>query len=144
MSTTPGCAWPRSSTRSASPTARRRCATRRRRCSTQFNEAFWDEELGFYAYALDGDKKKVLTRRIQCRPLLWSGIVPPERAERVVERLMAPDMWTGWGIRTLSADHPAFNPYNYQNGSVWPHDNAIIALGFKRYGFGAEAARDRA
>ena len=54
---------------------------------------------------------------------------------------MAPDMWTGWGIRTLSADHPAFNPYSYQNGSVWPHDNAIIALGFKRYGFAREAAR---
>jgi len=72
---------------------------------------------------------------------LWSGIVPPERAAKVVRRLMASDMWSGWGIRTLSADHPAFNPYNYQTGSVWPHDNAIIALGFKRYGFGAEAAR---
>jgi glycogen debranching enzyme len=58
-----------------------------------------------------------------------------------VDRLMAPDMWTGWGIRTLSADHPAFNPYNYQTGSVWPHDNAIIAMGFKRYGFHKEAAR---
>ena len=54
---------------------------------------------------------------------------------------MAPDMWTGWGIRTLSADHPAYNPYNYQTGSVWPHDNAIIAMGFKLYGFGEEAAR---
>jgi glycogen debranching enzyme len=54
---------------------------------------------------------------------------------------MAPDMWTGWGIRTLSTSNPAFNPYNYQTGSVWPHDNAIIAFGFKRYGFGAEAAR---
>ena len=54
---------------------------------------------------------------------------------------MAPDMWSGWGIRTLSALNPAFNPYNYQTGSVWPHDNAVIALGFKRYGFGAEAAR---
>ena len=54
---------------------------------------------------------------------------------------MVPDMWTGWGIRTLSAAHPAFNQYNYQTGSVWPHDNAIIAMGFKRYGFGAEAAQ---
>ena len=54
---------------------------------------------------------------------------------------MASDMWTGWGIRTLSASNPAFNPYNYQTGSVWPHDNAIIALGFKRYGFDAEAAQ---
>jgi glycogen debranching enzyme len=54
---------------------------------------------------------------------------------------MAPDMWTGWGIRTLAATNPAFNPYNYQTGSVWPHDNAIIAMGFKLYGFGAEAAQ---
>jgi glycogen debranching enzyme len=67
--------------------------------------------------------------------------VPPERAKRVVERLTAPDMWTGWGIRTLSTHNPAFNPYNYQTGSVWPHDNAIIAMGFKLYGFSAEAAR---
>ena len=106
-----------------------------------FNEAFWDEELGFYAYALDGEKKKVLTVASNAGHCLWAGIVPPERAKKVVRRLMAPDMWTGWGIRTLSANHPAFNPYNYQTGSVWPHDNAIIALGFKFYGFGAEAAR---
>ncbi len=107
----------------------------------RFNAAFWDEELGFYAYALDGDKKKVLTVASNAGHCLWSGIVPPERAARVVKRLMAPDMLTGWGIRTLSASHPAFNPYNYQTGSVWPHDNAIIAMGFKRYGFSAEAAQ---
>jgi glycogen debranching enzyme len=107
----------------------------------QFNEAFWDEELGFYAFALDGDKKKVLSVASNAGHCLWSGIVPPERAARVVKRLLAPDMWSGWGIRTLSSENPAFNPYNYQTGSVWPHDNAIIALGFKRYGFGVEAAR---
>jgi glycogen debranching enzyme len=107
----------------------------------RFNEAFWDEELGFYAYALDGQKKKVLTIASNAGHCLWSGIVPPERAKKIVERLMAPDMWTGWGIRTLSADNPAFNPYNYQTGSVWPHDNAIIAMGFKHYGFSCEAAR---
>jgi glycogen debranching enzyme len=107
----------------------------------RFNEAFWDEELGFYAYALDGDKNKVLTVASNPGHCLWSGIVPRERAKKVVNRLMAPDMWTGWGIRTLSAGHPAFNPYNYQTGSVWPHDNAIIAMGFKLYGFDAEAAR---
>ena len=106
-----------------------------------FNEAFWDEELGFYAYALDGEKKKVLTVASNAGHCLWSGIVPSARAKKVVQRLMAPDMWTGWGIRTLSANNPAFNPYNYQTGSVWPHDNAIIAMGFKLYGFGAEAAR---
>ena len=107
----------------------------------RFNQAFWDEELGFYAYALDGEKKKVLTIASNAGHCLWSGIAPPERAKKVVERLMAPDMWTGWGIRTLSNNNPAFNPYNYQTGSVWPHDNAIIALGFKSYGFSAEAAR---
>jgi glycogen debranching enzyme len=107
----------------------------------RFNDAFWDDELGFYAYALDGDKKKVLTVASNPGHCLWSGIVPPERARKVVERLTAPDMWSGWGIRTLSASHPSFNPYNYQTGSVWPHDNGIIAMGFKRYGFGAEAAR---
>src|SRR5215470_7192419 len=107
----------------------------------RFNEVFWDEGLGFYAYALDGDKNKVLTVASNAGHCLWSGIVPRERAKKVVDRLMARDMWTGWGIRTLSADHPAFNPYSYQTGSVWPHDNAIIAMGFKLYGFHAEAAR---
>jgi glycogen debranching enzyme len=107
----------------------------------RFNDAFWDEELAFYAFALDGDKKKVLSVASNAGHCLWSGIVPPERAKKVVDRLTAPDMWTGWGIRTLSADHTAFNPYNYQTGSVWPHDNAIIAMGFKRYGFHDEAAR---
>ena len=106
-----------------------------------FNAAFWDDELGFYAFALDGEKNKVLSIASNAGHCLWSGIVPPERAKSVVKRLMAPDMWTGWGIRTLSATNPAFNPYNYQTGSVWPHDNAIIAMGFKRYGFGAEAAQ---
>src|SRR5215471_14280925 len=108
---------------------------------TRFNEAFWDEELGFYAYALDGEKRKVRTVASNAGHCLLCGIVPRERAGKVVARLMAPDMWTGWGIRTLSANNPAFNPYGYQTGSVWPHDNAIIALGFKFYGFGAEAAR---
>ena len=107
----------------------------------RFNEAFWDEELGFYAFALDGNKKKVRTIASNAGHCLWSGIVPPERAAKVVKRLMAPDMLSGWGIRTLSALHPAFNPYNYQTGSVWPHDNAIIALGFKRYGFDAELGK---
>lgn len=106
-----------------------------------FNEAFWDEDFSCYAYALDGEKKKVLTLASNVGHCLWSGIVRPDRAERVVQRLMAPDMWSGWGIRTLSALHPAYNPYSYQCGSVWPHDNSIIAAGFKRYGFSAEAAR---
>jgi glycogen debranching enzyme len=106
----------------------------------QFNSAFWDEAGGIYAYALDGDKKPVLSVASNPGHCLWSGIVPPDRARRVMERLMAPDMWSGWGIRTLSAEHKSFNPYAYQLGAVWPHDNSIIAMGFKRFGFAAEAA----
>jgi glycogen debranching enzyme len=106
----------------------------------QFNEAFWDEDSGFYAYALDGEKKKVLSVASNVGQCLWSGIIAPERAATVVKRLMRNDMWSGWGIRTLSADHVSFNPYNYQTGAVWPHDNSLIALGMRRYGFAAEAA----
>ena len=111
----------------------------------RFNALFWNEAEGFYAYGLDGDKRPILSVASNPGHLLWSGIVPPDRAQRVVSRLMQPDMWSGWGIRTLSARHPSFNPYSYQNGSVWPHDNGLIAQGFKRYGFAAEAnavARD--
>jgi glycogen debranching enzyme len=107
----------------------------------RFNDVFWDEPSRFYAYALDGEKKKVLTVASNPGHCLWSGIVPTDRAGHVVRRLMEPDMWSGWGIRTLSANHPAYNPYSYQNGSVWPHDNGIIAMGFRRYGFAEEAAR---
>ena len=106
----------------------------------KFNEAFWDENSGFYAYALDGEKKKVLVGRVQCRAV---PVVRYHRAgacRTVVKRLMRKDMWSGWGIRTLSADHRSFNPYNYQTGAVWPHDNSLIALGMRRYGFAAEAA----
>jgi glycogen debranching enzyme len=106
----------------------------------KFNEAFWDEKSGFYAFALDGDKKKVMSVASNVGHCLWSGIIAPERARAVVKRLMRKDMWSGWGIRTLSADHPSFNPYNYQTGAVWPHDNSLIALGMRRYGFAAEAA----
>jgi glycogen debranching enzyme len=106
-----------------------------------FNEKFWDEDSGFYAFMLDGEKRKVLTVASNPGHLLWSGIVPTDRAARVVARLMAPDMNGGWGIRTLSSRHPAYNPYSYQNGSVWPHDNSLIALGFKRYGFVHETAQ---
>ena len=116
---------------------RRKAANLRR----EFEERFWCEDIGFYAFTLDPDKHPV--RSIASNPghLLWSGIATPERATRVVKRLMEPDMWSGWGIRTLSAHNPAYNPFSYQRGAVWPHDNGIIALGFKRYGFAAEAAR---
>jgi glycogen debranching enzyme len=106
----------------------------------KFNEVFWDEKSGFYAFALDGDKKKVLSVASNVGQCLWSGIIEPKRAAAVVKRLMQKDMWSGWGIRTLSSDHPSFNPYNYQTGAVWPHDNSLIVLGMRRYGFDAEAA----
>ncbi len=116
---------------------RRKAAELHRR----FNEAFWDEEAGFYALALDGDKNRVMSIASNPGHCLWSGIVPPARARRVVDRLMQPDMWSGWGIRTLSAKHPAYNPFSYQNGSVWPHDNSMIAIGMKRYGFTDEVGK---
>lgn len=122
---------------------KRRANALRKKAATlfkAFNQAFWDEKSGFYAFALDGDKKKVLSVASNVGHCLWSGIIPASRAKAVVKRLMRKDMWSGWGIRTLSADHPSFNPYNYQTGAVWPHDNSLIALGMRRYGFAAEAA----
>jgi len=107
----------------------------------RFEERFWSEDTGFYALALDADKQAVHTVASNAGHCLWSGLIRPDRAGRVVERLMQPDMWSGWGVRTLSEQNPAYNPISYQRGSVWPHDNGIIALGFKRYGFAQEAAR---
>jgi glycogen debranching enzyme len=104
-----------------------------------FNERFWLDQLGTYAYGLDPDKKPIATVVSNPGHCLWSGIADADKAARVVRRLLQPDMWSGWGIRTLSAEHPSYNPFFYQNGSVWPHDNAFIAAGFKRYGFAAEA-----
>lgn len=106
----------------------------------RFNDAFWWEQEGTYYLGLDGHKRPIRTVASNAGHLLASGIVPPERAGRVVKRLLAGDMWSGWGIRTLSSDHPSYNPFSYHTGSVWPHDNAIIAGGFCRYGFAAEAA----
>jgi glycogen debranching enzyme len=107
----------------------------------RFNETFWWEAEGTYYLGLNGRKQPIETVASNAGHLLSSGIVPPERARRVVDRLMAPDMWSGWGIRTLSSDHPAYNPFSYHTGSVWPHDNAIIAGGFRHYGFDDQAAR---
>lgn len=105
----------------------------------RFNERFWMEEEGFYCLGLDHKKEQICSITSNPGHLLWTGIVPPERAERVVKRLFQSDMWCGWGIRTLSSQNPAYNPISYQLGSVWPHDNSIIAAGLKRYGFYEEA-----
>ncbi|MBA2373397.1 MAG: amylo-alpha-1,6-glucosidase, partial [Chloroflexi bacterium] len=107
----------------------------------RFNNKFWWESEGTYYLGLDGRKRPIRTVASNSGHLLSSGIVPPERAGRVVARLMADDMWSGWGIRTLSSDHPSYNPFSYHTGTIWPHDNAIIAGGFRHYGFDAEAAR---
>jgi glycogen debranching enzyme len=112
-----------------------------RRLYERFNDAFWWEREGTYVLALDGKKRQVRSVASNAGHCLSSGIVPPERARRVAERLLADDMWSGWGIRTLSAAHPYYNPFSYHTGSVWPHDNAIIAGGFRRYGLDAEASR---
>lgn len=100
----------------------------------RFNAAFWMEDLGFYAMALGPDKQQVRSISSNTGHLLTAGIVPRDRAARVVARLMAPDMFSGWGIRTLSSDHPAYNPFSYHLGSVWPIESATFAQGFARYG----------
>ena len=107
----------------------------------RFDDRFWCEEIGSYCFGLDPKKMPIKTIASNAGHCLWSGIASPDHAARVVDRLMQPDMWSGWGIRTLSSTNPAYNPLSYQLGSVWPHDNGIIALGFRRYGFANEAAR---
>jgi len=107
----------------------------------RFNDAFWWEAEGTYYLGLDGSKRPIESVASNAGHCLASGIVPPDRAERVIERLMAPDMWSGWGIRTLSSDHAAYNPFSYHTGTIWPHDNAIIAGGFRRYGHHEAAAK---
>jgi glycogen debranching enzyme len=112
-----------------------------RRLYELVNDRMWWEDEGTYYLGLDGSKKPIKTVASNPGHLLTSGIVPVERAKRLVRRLMADDMWSGWGIRTLSAEHTAYNPFSYHTGSIWPHDNATIAGGMARYGFRAEAAR---
>lgn len=107
----------------------------------RFDETFWMEDEGFIAYGLDPEKHAIKTIASNAGHCLWSGIVRPAHAERIVRRFFEDDMWSGWGIRTLSSNNPAYNPLKYQLGSIWPHDNGIIAMGFKRYGFHEEASR---
>ncbi len=104
-----------------------------------FNRDFWWEEEGFFAQALDGQNQ--LVRNITSNPghCLWSGIVDEAKAALVVQRLMQPDMLCGWGIRTMSQHDPTYNPMSYHNGSIWPHDNALIIAGLRRYQFDREA-----
>jgi glycogen debranching enzyme len=107
----------------------------------RFEEAFWCDEIGTYALALDGRKRPCRVRSSNAGHLLFAGIVAEERAARVAEQLLGPTFFTGWGIRTIASSEARYNPMSYHNGSVWPHDNALIGLGFARYGLRREAQR---
>jgi glycogen debranching enzyme len=100
----------------------------------RFEEAFWCEELGTYALALDGAKQPCKVRTSNAGQLLFTGIVSEDRARMVAADLMRPHFFTGWGIRTVARGEARYNPMSYHDGSIWPHDNALIALGFARYG----------
>ena len=101
----------------------------------RFNEAFWMKDESFFAAALDADKRQVRTVMSNPGHGLYCGIVDEDKAVPLAKRLLAPDMFSGWGVRTMSKAAAAYNPMSYHNGSVWPHDNALIAAGLKRYGF---------
>jgi glycogen debranching enzyme len=107
----------------------------------RFNEAFWMEDEKYFAGALDADKRQVRTIVSNPGHALYCEAVDQEKATQVAKRLLAPDMFSGWGIRTMSKAAAAYNPMSYHNGSVWPHDNALIAAGLKRYGYARSANR---
>jgi glycogen debranching enzyme len=100
----------------------------------RFEQAFWCDDLGTYALALDGDKRPCKVRTSNAGQLLFTGIVREHRARRVAADLMRPHFFTGWGIRTVARGEARYNPMSYHDGSIWPHDNALIALGLARYG----------
>jgi glycogen debranching enzyme len=101
----------------------------------RFDDAFWCEEIGTYALALDGSKNQCKVRSSNAGHALWSGIAMPDKARRVTGQLLSGDFSCGWGIRTIAAGEARYNPMAYHNGSVWPHDNALIADGMARYGY---------
>jgi glycogen debranching enzyme len=119
----------------------RRWSERASALKTAFNERFWLPERGWYALALDRDKKPVDACASNMGHCLWSGIVDADKAPVVAEHLVSPAMFTGWGVRTLSSAMGAYDPVSYHNGSVWPHDNAFVVAGLMRYGFVAPAQR---
>jgi len=106
----------------------------------RFNRDFWLDERGHYALALDGDKRPVDALTSNIGHLLWSGIVPEDRAERLAGHLLGERLFSGWGVRTMAEGEGGYNPIRYHNGTVWPHDNSLIAAGLARYGFRDEAA----
>src|SRR5690606_41106284 len=100
----------------------------------RFDAAFWDERLWMYALALDGNKRQCQVGSSNAGQTLFTGIALPERAARMARVLIEREFFTGWGLRTLSARERRFNPASYHNGSIWPHDNAPIAMGLSGYG----------
>ena len=111
------------------------------RLARRFEEAFWSEEIGCYALALDGDKRPCLVRSSNAGQLLFTGIVSPERAAILARLLLSSSFFSGWGIRTIAVGEARYNPMSYHNGSIWPHDNALIAQGLAAYGFRGETLR---
>jgi glycogen debranching enzyme len=111
------------------------------RLAARFEAAFWCPEIDTYALALDGAKKPCRVRSSNAGQLLFTGIASPERAARVAEGLLRPHFFSGWGVRTLSGLEHRYNPMSYHNGSIWPHDNALIVLGLARYGMKQAAGR---
>ncbi len=107
----------------------------------RFEEMFWCEELGTYVLALDGAKRPCRVRASNAGHCLMTGIASPERAARVARTLLGPDSFSGWGIRTVAAKEARYNPMSYHNGSIWPHDNAMIAYGLSRYGLKVDVLR---
>jgi glycogen debranching enzyme len=107
----------------------------------RFNRDFWVKGRRHFALALDGEKRQVDSLTSNTGHLLWSGIVDEQRAAGVVRHLLRDDMFSGWGIRSMSSQDAGYNPLEYHNGTVWPHDTAIVAEGMRRYGFRAEAGR---
>jgi glycogen debranching enzyme len=105
-----------------------------KRLAERFEEAFWCDELGTYALALDGAKQQCKVRTSNAGQVLFSGMVREDRARLVAADLMRPHFFTGWGIRTVACGEARYNPMSYHDGSIWPHDNALIALGLARYG----------
>lgn len=111
------------------------------RLAEQFEAAFWCEEMGTYALALDGKKRPCRVRTSNAGQVLFSGIARPDRAALVAQELLRPSFFAGWGIRTVARGEVRYNPMSYHNGSIWPHDNALIAAGFARYGHKAAVCR---
>lgn len=109
------------------------------RLKKAFNEVFWMPEENYFAQALDKHKNKIPTVGSNPGHCIWCGIVDEDKIEPVIRRMLAADMSSGWGIRTVSTDEPSFNPMSYHNGSVWPHDNSILAAGMKMAGYSQAA-----